>query len=251
MISVNQSVAAPVVSRKASWFRANWGLFLAIAALIAVLLLPTPAGRPIAGQRMLAIVAFAVIVWTTEAIDYAVSALVIAALMAFLLGLAPNPANPKVLMGTSAGLGLAFSGFATTALALVAAALFLAAAMMTTGLDKRIALVILSRVGTETRHVIMGSILVGFVLAFMIPSTTARVSCIVPIMLGIIAAFGVNKKGVFASMLMITTVQTASIWNVGIKTAAAQNMVAIGFIEKSFGKTITWLDWLIAAGPFA
>ena len=34
-------------------------------------------------------------------------------------------------------------------------------------------------------------------------------------------------------MLMITTVQTASIWNVGIKTAAAQNMVAIGFIEKT------------------
>ena len=27
-------------------------------------------------------------------------------------------------------------------------------------------------------------------------------------------------------------------------------MVAIGFIEKAFGKTITWLDWLIAAAPF-
>jgi anion transporter len=28
-------------------------------------------------------------------------------------------------------------------------------------------------------------------------------------------------------------------------------MVAIGFIEKASGRTITWLDWLIAAGPFA
>ena len=147
-------------------------------------------------------------------------------------------------------MGLAFSGFANTALALVAAALFLAAAMMTTGLDKRIALVILSRVGTETRHVVMGAILVGFVLAFMVPSTTARVSCLVPIMLGIIAAFGVNKRGAFASMLMITTTQTASIWNVGIKTAAAQNMVAVGFIEKTLQKSITWLEWFIAAAPF-
>ncbi|HZT49898.1 MAG TPA: DASS family sodium-coupled anion symporter, partial [Hyphomicrobiaceae bacterium] len=154
------------------------------------------------------------------------------------------------LMGTSAGLGLAFSGFANTALALVAAALFLAAAMMTTGLDRRIALVILSRTGTQTRHVVMGSILVGFVLAFMVPSTTARVSCIVPIMLGIIAAFGVSKRGAFASMLMITTVQTASIWNVGIKTAAAQNMVAVGFIERTLQKTVTWLEWFIAAAPF-
>ena len=82
----------------------------------------------------------------------------------------------------------------------------------------------------------------------MVPSTTARVACLVPITLGIIAAFGVNRRGAFAGMLMITTVQTASIWNVGIKTAAAQNMVAIGFIEKAFGRTITWLEWLIAAG---
>ena len=97
----------------------------------------------------------------------------------------------------------------------------------------------------------MGAILVGFVMAFLVPSTTARVACLVPIMLGIIAAFGVNKRGVFASMLMITTVQTASIWNVGIKTAAAQNMVAVGFIEKTLQKTITWLEWFIAAAPFA
>jgi len=242
--------ARPATERKPSWIVANWGLLLAIAALVTVLLLPTPTDLPVAGHRMLAILVFAVIVWMTEAVDYAVSAVVIAALMAFLLGFSPNPANPNALMGTSAGLTLAFSGFANTALVLVASALFLAAAMTATGLDRRIALTILARVGTETRHVVVGTILVGFIIAFLVPSTTARVACLVPITLGIIAAFGVSKKGAFASMLMITTVQTASIWNVGIKTAAAQNMVAIGFIEKAFGKTITWLEWLIAAAPF-
>jgi di/tricarboxylate transporter len=64
--------------------RSNWGIFLAVTALIAVILLPTPEGLSIAGQRMLAVLAFAVIVWMTEALDYAVSAIVIAALMAFL-----------------------------------------------------------------------------------------------------------------------------------------------------------------------
>ena len=243
-------IAQPTLQEK-SWFAANWGLLAATAALIVILLLPTPAGLPVAGHRMLAILAFAVIIWMTEAIDYAVSAIVIAVLMAFLLGLAPSVANPKVLLGTSGALTLAFGGFANTALVLVASALFLAAAMSATGLDKRIALNILSRVGTKTNHVVIGTIVVGFVIALMVPSTTVRVACLVPITLGIIAAFGANKRSAFASMLMITTVQTASIWNVGIKTAAAQNMVAIGFIEKSFGKTITWLDWLIAAGPFA
>jgi sodium-dependent dicarboxylate transporter 2/3/5 len=251
MAIADQPPAAALAQvRQPTWIASNWGLLLAIAALVGVLLLPTPAGLPIAGHRMLAILVFAVIVWMTEAVDYAVSAIVVAALMAFLLGFSPNPANPNTLLGTSAGLTLAFSGFANTALVLVASALFLAAAMTATGLDKRIALTILSRIGTETRHVVIGTILVGFVLAFLVPSTTARVACLVPITLGIIAAFGVNKRGTFASMLMITTVQTASIWNVGIKTAAAQNMVAIGFIEKAFGKTITWLEWLIAAAPF-
>jgi len=242
---------APRSSTEKRWLASNWGLLAAVAALVAVLLLPTPAGLPVAGHRMLAILAFAVIIWMTEAVDYAVSAIVIAVLMAFLLGLAPSVANPKVLLGTSGALTLAFSGFANTALVLVASALFLAAAMTATGLDKRIALNILSRVGTKTNHVVIGTILVGFVIAFMVPSTTARVACLVPITLGIIAAYGVNKRGAFASMLMITTVQTASIWNVGIKTAAAQNMVAVGFIEKTFNQTITWLEWLIAAGPFA
>jgi anion transporter len=236
---------------KPGWLRSNWGVLLAAAALVTVIFLPTPEGLSIAGQRMLAVLAFAVIVWMTEALEYAVSAAVIAALMTFLLGLSPNPANPAALLGTSAGLGLAFSGFANTALALVASALFLAAAMTATGLDKRIALGILSRVGVKVHHVVIGAILVGFVMAFLVPSTTARVACLVPITLGIIAAFGVDKKGAFAGMLMITTVQTATIWNVGIKTASAQNMVAIGFIEKSLQKSITWLEWFIAAAPFS
>lgn len=237
--------------KQPSWIASNWGLLLAIVAMVVVLMLPTPDTLPLAGHRTLAILAFAVIVWMTEAIDYAVSAIVIAALMAFLLGFAPNVANPKVLMGTGPALTLAFSGFANTALVLVASALFLAAAMTATGLDKRIALTILSRVGVGTKQVVVGTILVGFVIAFLVPSTTARVACLVPITLGIIAAFGVNRRGAFAGMLMITTVQTASIWNVGIKTAAAQNMVAIGFIEKTLQKTITWLEWLVAAAPFS
>ncbi len=68
MSSLTQSTVRPVTATKqASWFSANWGLLAAIAALIVILLLPTPAGLPVAGHHMLAILAFAVIVWMTEA----------------------------------------------------------------------------------------------------------------------------------------------------------------------------------------
>ena len=228
------------------------GLLVALAALVAVMLMPAPPGLPAAGQVMLAILAFAVIVWMTEALDYAVSAVVIGALMVFLLAYAPDVAKPLGPdMGTGAALGLALSGFSNSAVALVAAACFIAAAMTATELDRRIALVVLSKVDASTHHIVMGAMAVGFLLSFIVPSTTARVACLVPIMMGFILAFKVEKRSRFAGLLVITAAQTASVWNVGIKTAAAQNMVAIGFIEKQFGTSISWLDWFIAGAPFS
>jgi anion transporter len=228
------------------------GLFAAIAAMAIVALMPTPAGLPLAGHYMLAILAFAVIVWITEALDYSVSAVVIAAFMTFLLAYAPDPAKSATsAMGTGAALNLALSGFANSAVALVAAACFIASAMTATGLDRRIALLVLSKVDAKTNHIVMGAMVVGFLLSFVVPSTTARVACLVPIMMGFVLAFNVDRKSRFAGLLIITTAQTASIWNVGIKTAAAQNMVAIGFIEKQFKVQITWGEWFTAAAPFA
>ncbi|CAH2599956.1 Membrane protein [Rhodovastum atsumiense] len=227
------------------------GLSAGILGLVAVLLLPLPAGLPSAGLSMMAIMLFAVIIWMTEAVPYAVSAALIIALIAFILGLGPDLAQPKTLMGTTKALGMALSGFSNTAFALVAGAMFISAAMMITRLDKRIALLVLSRVGGKTRRILAGVIFVGFILSFFVPSTTARVSCIVPIVLGIITAFNVDRKSRFAAVLMIATAQADSLWNVGIKTAAAQNMIAVGFIEKQLGYSISWLEWFIAAAPFS
>ena len=230
----------------------RFGLVVAAIALIAIALLPATAGLPRAGQVMLAILAFAVIVWMTEALDYAVSAVVIGALMVFLLAYAPDAAKPLGPdMGTAAALGIALSGFSNSAVALVAAACFIAAAMTATGLDRRIALMVLSKVDAKTNHIVVGAMGVGFLLSFIVPSTTARVACLVPIMMGFILAFKVDKRSRFAGLLVITAAQTASVWNVGIKTAAAQNMVAIGFIEKQFQTTISWAEWFVAGAPFS
>lgn len=227
------------------------GLPVAILILAAILLLPTPPELSTAGHRMLGVLVFSVIIWITEAVSYPVSAAIIMSLMAFLLGTAPNMINPTKLLGTSGALKMALSGFASPALALVGAALFIAAAMMKTGLDKRIALFVLSKIGAKTNRVLAGVIMVGFVLSFFVPSTTARVSCMVPIVLGIISAFGVPLKSRFSAVMMIAIAQADSIWNVGIKTAAAQNMIALDFIEKQLGTTVSWMDWFIAAAPFA
>jgi anion transporter len=246
----NAGVPGLVNIVKESFFK-RYGLIAGFIALIAVCAMPTPEGLPVAGKRMLAILLFSVIVWITDSISYPVSAVVITALMAFLVGMSPSIADPKVLYGTSKGLEMALGGFANTAVALVGAALFIAAAMMHTGLDRRIALFILSKIGAKTNHVLIGVIMVGFVLSFFVPSTTARVSCMVPIVMGIIVAFGVPLRSKFAGVMMIATAQADSLWNVGIKTASAQNMIAVNFIEKMTGHTISWPYWFMAAAPFS
>lgn len=231
-------------------FFKKYGFYLALLVLCVIISLPTPDGLSVAEHRMLGIMVFSVIVWATTAISYPVSAGVIIALMALLIGFAPNPATGKIF-GTAAGLAMGLKGFSSTAFCLVGAALFLAAAMTKTGLDKRIALTVLSKLGTKSNHVVIGVICCGFILSFFVPSTTARVACLVPIVLGMISAFGVPLNSRFAGMLMITVAQVDSVWNVGIKTAAAQNMVAVNFIRTQLGVDISWMDWFIAAAPFA
>ena len=224
---------------------------LAFAALIIITLLPAGDTLPVAGQRALAILAFAVILWVTEAVSYPVSAAMIISLIAVLLGFAPAMADPTTTLGTSGALKLALGGFSNSAVALVAAALFLATAMQVTNLHKRLALWILNLVGTKTKAIVAGAILVSIVLAFFVPSATARAGAVVPILLGMVAAFGLAKDSRLAALLIITAVQAVSIWNIGIKTGAAQNMVALGFIEEKFDKTITWSEWFLYAAPFS
>ena len=159
--------------------------------------------------------------------------------------------DPNATLGTSEALKMALSGFSNSAVILVAGALFIAAAMQATNLHKRIALLILSKVGSKTKNVLIGAILVSFVLALFVPSATARGGALVPILLGMIAAFGMAKTSKLGALLIITAVQSISIWNVGIKTSAAQNMVALGFIQESFGETISWGQWFMYAAPWS
>ena len=213
----------------------NPGLWLAIIAGIIITLLPLGDTLPVAGQNMIAILVFAIIVWISEAMDYTASAIVISALIIFMVGFAPDMNHPDTILGTAKALKMTLSGFSNSALALVAAAMFIAAAMTITGLDKRIALFTMSKIGASSRSIIIGAIVVTIVLSL------------------VIAAFKVDKHSRLAASMMIVIAQATSIWNVGIQTSAAQNLLSIGFINKTFGAghSVSWLDWLLAGAPWS
>ena len=231
-------------------------IVISFIVLVMILLLPTSSSLPVMAKAALAILAFAVIMWVTEAVSYPVSATLILGLIILLLGFSPvqhlseQLGHPKSgnailkgseLLGTNNALSLAFSGFSTSAVALVTAALFLAVAMQETNLHKRLALYVLSIVGNKTKNIVIGAILVSIVLA----------GAVIPILLGMIAAFKVSKDSKLASLLIITSVQAVSIWNIGIKTAAAQNIVAINFINQNLGYNVSWGEWFLYAAPWS
>jgi anion transporter len=227
------------------------GLGLALAVLAAVVLAPPLAGLPVAGQRAIGILLFAVVLWMTEAVDLTVSAFLIGSAVILLIGTAPDIQNPTRVIGIARARDMAIAGFANNAVALVAAALVFSAAVTATGLDRRIALATLSRVGTKPQGIFAGTLAVGILLAFLVPSATARVSAVVPIVLGIIAAFGMRRDSRLAALLMIGSAQICSVMNIGVLTAAAQNATFLGLIGRAVpGAHITWLEWLIAAAPF-
>ncbi len=229
----------------------RWGLLIGSAALVAIIMLPQPAGLSVAGQHMLGIFAFAVIVWMTEAVEYAASSIMLMALIAFLLGMAPDAAHPDHMLGTTAALSAAMAGFTNPAVGLIAASLVIAAAMGITGLDKRLAFQVISLVGTGRAHLLIGTIIVMAVLAFFVPTASARVACLVPIILGMISAFGIDRKSRVAGMLMMSIVYLSLIWAMGIATGAAQNVYVNALMERTLHIRISWIDWLIVGAPFS
>jgi len=233
----------PDSNRKLAW------LAIAILLYVGVLMLPMPAGLTASGQVALGLLVLVIVLWISECVSPANSAIVLTG--AAVLGLMGKPlrAGGPPLTSTNA-LTTMLTGFSSTAVLLVAAALFLAVALKLTGLDRRVALYVMRTVGVSRSRLILGAMLVGFVLALFIPSATARVGAVIPIMVGIVAALGLTINSSLGATLMIVTVAACSIFNMGIKTGAAQNLISLNFMQQAFGHAITWGGWFVTALPF-
>src|SRR5206468_5449543 len=124
-------------------------------------------------KHTLAIAAFMILAWITEAIDYALAGF-IGCYLYWALGVVP--------------FGVAFSGFATdTPWFLFGAALFGAMATKT-GLARRIAFIVMQRVGKTYARILLGLIITDFLLTFVVPSGIARVVVMSAVALGLVEA---------------------------------------------------------------
>ncbi|MDR3591982.1 MAG: DASS family sodium-coupled anion symporter [Negativicutes bacterium] len=216
--------------------RQKWGLPLAIACMLAVWFAPTPVGLTLVGKKALSIFAGIFVLYMTEAMPLAVTSLAIIPLM--------------VLTGTVKLAGV-LEGFAAPTVFLLIGAFILGIAMVNTKLADRITYIILTKIGSKTRNIVYGVMAVNVVLAFLVPSATARTAILIPICLGIIHVFEEGNEGrsPFVVALLITMCFTNVTISAGIMTATVANPVVIEFIAKGGGPAITYMQWLILGFP--
>jgi len=237
-------VQHPLPGEKKKFF---WFAF-AIGVLLTVLALPLE-GISVSAHRALAIAAFAVVVWVSECISYSLSAFAICSLITFLLGYAPDPDAPTKLLGLSGAFRLAFAGWVEEMVWFMMGGLIIALAMNVTGLDRRIAIYIVSRFKT-TKGVLVGTIIAMNILAFFMPPVVARTAAMVPIVVGIIAVFGQPLNSQFAAYLGVGMATMGNTSAFGLLSGGGMNPLVASFVEKATGISISWVQWFYWFYPY-
>lgn len=217
---------------KFKWFS------LALASIILVYIVwfsPEIEGLTPAGKKALAVAIFAIIMWVTQAVEEAVSGLIIVFLLAALKA------------GT---LGAAFSGFANSALWLLVAGFIMAACMEKSHLSKRIALIMVNMAGSSAKKMYWAVALIMVIMTFLVPSITARTLLMLPILLEIGSAFDVKKgESNLLKGLMFIVIMSGTMMSIGVLTAHAGNPITVGLIEMTSHKVISWGEWFYVGGP--
>lgn len=225
-------------------------VLIGLAIMAAIVIAPSPAGLSLAGQRVIAVMAFVVLMWITEAIPSGVSAIALVFLLIVAVGFSPPAGGSGAILGTAKAVSLALSGFSNSGWLFVAAGLAMAAAITSTGLEKRVAYLILKLVGAKTHAIMLGIILTAFALTFFIPSVIARAATLVPIAIGLTEAFGLPRDSQIGKAMLLLAGILPSVTGVGIITGAAPNPLMVSFLTSAGQVQVSYTDWLVYLLPF-
>jgi sodium-dependent dicarboxylate transporter 2/3/5 len=220
--------------------RRTLGLFLGPAALILVLVIPSD--LPPEAHRLAAVLALVIVFWVSEAIPLGVTALLGAAL-AVVLGVADAHT--------------AFASFGHPIIFLFVGSFLIAGAMARHGLDRRIALFVLSRrwVGERRSRILLAF---GAIAAFlsMWMSNTATTAMMLPIGLGVLSALPAEREGPgrtagYATALMLMIAFSCNIGGIATPVGTPPNLIAIGMFEEILGVRISFVQWMTFGVPVA
>jgi sodium-dependent dicarboxylate transporter 2/3/5 len=198
-----------------------------------VLLLPTPQGLPPEGQRMAALFAGVLVLWSTEALPIAVTAVLALAL------------QPIFRLGT---LSAAFTSFVSPVFFFVMVMFTIAFAWVKTGLARRFALWLIAQAGTDAWRVVYVFV-IGTGLVSTIVSDVPCAAIFMAIALGIFEKLKIQPGSQFGKAVMMGIPIGSLIGGVGTPAGSSINVLGLTMIEQNGGARIPFLHWMAIGIP--
>ncbi|ALX50324.1 SLC13 family permease [Lentibacillus amyloliquefaciens] len=222
------------------------GLILGPVLFILTLLFFQPEGLSDAGQAVLASTIWIAVWWMTEAIPIPATSLL-----------------PIILFPLTGGLEIAptTSSYGDDTVFLFMGGFMIALAMEKWNLHKRIALTIISVIGTNTERIILGFMVATGFLSMWI-SNTATAMMMVPIGLAIIYQVSDQLKNddtidtskenfAFGKALMLAIAYSASVGGISTLIGTPPNTALAGAVDNMYGIEISFAGWMLFGVPVA
>lgn len=196
-------------------------------------LFEAPAGMNESAWAVLAVTLWMAFWWVTEAVPIAVTALL-----------------PVILFPLTGALdiGSTTSAYGDKYVFLYLGGFLLAIAIEKWNLHKRIALSIISLIGTNVKFIILGFMVATAFLSMWISNTATSVMML-PIGTAIISQLQddpttpKNENALFGKALMLAIAYSASIGGIGTLIGTPPNLVLAGVVERLYGIEISFLQW--------
>ena len=218
--------------------RRTAGLVAGPLLAFVVLLLPLDVARP--AHTLASIIALMIVLWITEALPLAVTAL-LGPVLAVLCGIA----SARV----------AFAPFADPIIFLFIGSFILAEAMFVHGLERRLAFTALASpwVGRSGLRLGVAYALVACLLSMWM-SNTATTAMLFPLGMALLAELGRDRQHdrafrEYAVAMMLLTAFSASIGGIGTPVGTPPNLIGIGLLRDLAGVNISFLSWMMVGLP--
>ena len=208
-------------------------LALILGVLGLVLWLPPLAdGLPVAGQRALAVTLVTIVLWTTEALEPGVTALLGVTLLA--------------LSGAAGDLRGALQGFASPVPYFLIGVLTMGVAVVRSGLAERLARTVLERARGRSLAVYLQLVLAFPALTFVLPSATTRSGILIHIYDEVFTLAGVPRGAAMAKAVMLALASINRLASTALLTGGITPVMSAAIIGG-----VSWTGWfLLMAVPY-
>ena len=211
---------------------------LPVAVFLVVVLAPNPEGLTEQGQRALAVMSFAVVLWAMETLHIAVTAILGIVLL--------------VLLDGVNDIDTALYGFSQPVTYFLVGILTLGLGVHQSGLAERLAIYIIRFAGGSPKMLYVQMLATFAGLTFALPSASTRGAIMVHVYEEVMERWGVDKasplnKAVMIAMGGLNRLGSTALLAGGITPVVASALIAdFGLIDD-----FSWTKWLILmAGPF-